>query len=118
MSSETVIVRKRESALSLAFWIKLIFTFGLYFFWWLARSLTVTDRRVIWKEGLIASKERSAPLRQVQDVSVNYSLWGRLFGFGTVRIETAGGLLTEIVAYRIPRPGQVRDAILERAGGM
>ena len=114
MSQETVVLRKRESALSLSFWASLIFTLGLYVFWWLAKTLTVTDRRVVWRRGLLGSKERSVPLQQVQDVSVEYTLFGRLLGYGTVRVESAGGPATEIVAPRIPRPGQVRDAILER----
>jgi len=114
MSNEEVIIRKRESALSLVFWINLVFTLGLYIFWWLAKSLTVTNRRVVWKKGIIGSKERSVPLRQVQDVSVSYGVIGRLLGFGTIMVESAGGPHTEIVAPRIPGPGKVRDAILDQ----
>lgn len=114
MSQETTILRKRESPLSLTFWVRLIFTLGLYIFWWLAKTLTVTNRRVVWRRGLLSSKERSVPLRQVQDVGISYSLFGRLLGFGTIRVESAGGPATEIVAPRIPGPGQVRDAIVEQ----
>ena len=114
MSTEEVIVRKRETVLSLAFWLKLLLTLGLYLFWWLAKSLTVTNRRVIWKTGLFGTKERSVPLRQVQDVSVSYGLIGRLFGHGTIRIETAGGPHAEIVAKRIVGPDAIRDAILNQ----
>ena len=109
---ENVIIRKRESFLSLAFWIKLLFTAGLYFFWWLAKSLTVTDRRVIWSKGLLAKEERTVPLPQVQDVSVSNKGLGFLLGHGTIRIETAGGPGTEIKVDFINRPGQIRDAIM------
>ena len=114
MSEEKVIIRKRETLWSLVLWLKLILTLGIYTFWWLAKSLTVTNRQVIWKKGLIGSEERSVPLQQVQDVSVSYTALGQLLGYGTIRIETAGAPETEIVAERMARPGQVRDTILDQ----
>jgi uncharacterized membrane protein YdbT with pleckstrin-like domain len=114
MSTEEVIVCKRETIWRLSFWIKLILTLGIHIFWWRANSLTVTNRQVVWKKGLIGTQERSVPLHQVQDVSVSYKPIGQLLGYGTIRIETAGGPETEIVAERIAGPGEVRDAILDQ----
>jgi uncharacterized membrane protein YdbT with pleckstrin-like domain len=82
--------------------------------YWRANSLMVTNRQVVWKKGLIGTQERSVPLHQVQDVSVSYKPIGQLLGYGTIRIETAGGPETEIVAERIAGPGEVRDAILDQ----
>jgi uncharacterized membrane protein YdbT with pleckstrin-like domain len=114
MSAEQVIVCKRETIWRLSFWLKFIFTLGIYTFWWRANSLTVTNRQVIWKKGLIGTQERSVPLHQVQDVSVGYTPIGQLLGYGTVRIETAGGPETEIVAEKIAGPSEIRDAILDQ----
>lgn len=114
MTTETVIIRKRESLLPLYFWLKLVFTLGLSLFWWLGKTLSVTDRRVIWKSGLFGMRERSLPLRQIQDVTVIQDPFGRLFRYGNVRIESAGGPSTEIVAVSISQPREIRDAILEQ----
>jgi uncharacterized membrane protein YdbT with pleckstrin-like domain len=114
MSTEEVIVCKRETIWRLSFWLKLIFTLGIHIFWWRANSLTVTNRQIVWKKGLIGTQERSVPLHQVQDVSVNYKPIGQLLGYGTIRIETAGGPETEIVAEKIAGPGEIRDAILDQ----
>ncbi|MEA3376659.1 MAG: PH domain-containing protein [Chloroflexota bacterium] len=111
--SEETLVRTRESWLSLAFWLKLILTLGLYFFRWLGKRLIVTDRRVIWREGLLGGIERSVPLEQVQDITIHRGLFGRILGYGNVHIETAGGSATEVVAKNMRRPEAVRDAILK-----
>lgn len=112
MAEETVI-KVRESWLSLAFWMKLILTLGLYFFHWLGKSLTVTNRRVIWKKGLIGGTERSVPLEQIQDLTITQGIFGRILGYGNIRVETAGGPRTEVVAKNIRAPARVRDAVLE-----
>jgi uncharacterized membrane protein YdbT with pleckstrin-like domain len=114
MTSETVIVRKRETVLSLWFWIKLVLTLGLSLLWWLGKTLSVTDRRVIWRSGLFGMRERSLPLRQIQDVTVIQDPFGRLFRYGNVCIESAGGPHTEIVANGISYPREIRDAILDQ----
>jgi len=112
MSTEITIVRKRATVWTLGFWFKLIVTLGFYLFWWSATSVTVTDRRVVWKSGLFSKNERTIPLQQVQDVSVSYGFFGQLLGYGTIRIESAGGPEPEIVAINIAGPDAVRDAII------
>jgi uncharacterized membrane protein YdbT with pleckstrin-like domain len=114
VNTEENLISKRESAWTLYFWIKFVLSLGLSLMWWLGTKLSVTDRRVIWKKGLFGMRERSIPLRQVQDVSVQQGILGRMFGYGTVRIESAGGPRTEIVAFNISRPTEIRDAILDQ----
>jgi len=80
----------------------------------MAKQLMVTNRRVIWRSGVFGKSERSIPLSRVTDVSVNYGLMGRMLGYGNVRIESAGGPGTEIVANEISDPDGVRDAILSQ----
>jgi hypothetical protein len=29
-------------------------------------------------------------LEQVEDITVSYSIWGKIFGFGNIQIESAG----------------------------
>lgn len=114
MPSDRVVVIGKETVLTLGFWLKVCFTLGFYLFSWLGKSLTVTETRVIWRKGLIAKDERSVPLEKVQDVRVSYGISGRIFGYGTIRIETAGSSGTEILAKNITKAGKIRDAILNR----
>ena len=37
------------------------------------------------------SKSLDAPLNKVQNASVSNGLWGKIFNYGTVRIDTAAG---------------------------
>jgi hypothetical protein len=76
------------------------------------RKIIVTNRRVIYREGLIGQKEMVIPLSKVTDVSIQYSMAGRVVGYGTLRIESAGNAGTEIVAEDIADAKGVRDAIL------
>lgn len=114
MMQEETILTVRESWLSPAFWAKLVFTIGLYFFWWLGKKLVVTNRRVYYKTGLLGGNERSIPLNRVTDMSVSRGVFGAILGYGSIRIESAGGGGTEIVATGIRGPKQVQDAILAR----
>ena len=114
MGAEITIVRKRTTVWTFGFWLKLIVTLGFYLFWWSATSVTVTNRRVVWKSGLFGKNERTIPLRQVQDVSVICGFLGQMLGYGTIRIESAGGPETEIVATNIAGPDAVRDAIISQ----
>lgn len=111
---ERTIKTAREYPLGCGFLLKLIFTLGIYFFRWRSTRLVVTNRRVIWRTGLIGKSERSIPLSRVQDVSISYSVLGRIMRYGNVRVESAGGSATEIEAKGIGNPGGVQKAILEQ----
>lgn len=76
------------------------------------RRLIVTNRRVIYREGIIGKNEISIPLAKITDVRINYSMAGRVAGYGTIRIESAGSGITEIVAEDMADARGMRDAIL------
>jgi uncharacterized membrane protein YdbT with pleckstrin-like domain len=54
-------------------------------------ELAVTDRRVIYKTGLIRRRSVEMNMDKVESVKVDQSLLGRLFGYGTVMIHGTGG---------------------------
>lgn len=111
---EQVIKVTREFPLGCGCVTKAILTLGLYILWWAARQLIVTNRRVIFRSGVLGKSERSIPLSRVQDVSVRYGIAGRILGYGDVRIESAGGGATEIVALGVSDPDGVKEAILSQ----
>src|SRR3954449_12918196 len=60
---------------------------------WLKRfgtEVAVTDRRVIYKRGLIQRHTVEMNLDKVESVDVDQSLVGRLLGYGTVTIRGTG----------------------------
>jgi uncharacterized membrane protein YdbT with pleckstrin-like domain len=59
-------------------------------------ELAVTDRRVIYKSGVISRHTLEMNRSKVESVDVDQSLLGRLFGFGTVIVRGTGGSLEPI----------------------
>lgn len=54
-------------------------------------KLTVTNKRVYGKYGLINTKSLDTPLNKVTTVSVSNGLFGKIFGYGNVVVNTAAG---------------------------
>ncbi len=57
---------------------------------YLNTELSVTDKRVIGKAGFINSASLDAPLNKIQNVTVDSGLFGKIFNYGNVKIQTAG----------------------------
>ena len=57
----------------------------------LTTELAVTNKKVVGKVGLIRTKALDAPLNKINNVSVSSGLIGKIFGYGTVRINTSSG---------------------------
>jgi uncharacterized membrane protein YdbT with pleckstrin-like domain len=76
---------------------------------WATTELAVTDRRVIYKTGLIARHTIEMNRRQVESVDVDQSIFGRLIGYGTIIIRGTGGSLEPM--RRIDNPLTFRTYI-------
>ena len=57
---------------------------------WLADRLVVTDQRIFEASGVLTRKVASMPLAKLTDMTYKRTLWGRLFGYGALMLETAG----------------------------
>jgi uncharacterized membrane protein YdbT with pleckstrin-like domain len=82
---------------------------------WIVRRTTefvVTDRRIIYKRGLIARHTEEINIAQVETVDVDQGLWGRILGYGTVMIHGTGGSWEPL--RRIGSPLTLRNAIVAR----
>lgn len=49
----------------------------------------VTDKRVLEKYGWISTHSDDMPLAKIENITVNYSFWGKIFNFGDVCIQGA-----------------------------
>ncbi|HZK89663.1 MAG TPA: PH domain-containing protein [Stellaceae bacterium] len=59
-------------------------------------ELAVTDRRVIYKSGIISRHTLEMNRSKVESVDVDQSLMGRFLGFGTIVVRGTGGSLEPI----------------------
>jgi uncharacterized membrane protein YdbT with pleckstrin-like domain len=59
-------------------------------------ELAVTDRRVIYKSGVLARHTLEMNRSKVESVDVDQSLLGRILGFGTITVRGTGGSLEPI----------------------
>ncbi|WP_255196728.1 PH domain-containing protein [Halorarius litoreus] len=74
----------------------------------------VTDRAVYAKTGVLGRRVVQSSLSKVQNSSFSQGITGTLFGYGTVRLEIAGG--NDVDFYRIDDPQSVRE-LVDRATG-
>jgi len=59
-------------------------------------ELAITDRRVIYKAGLLARHTLEMNRGKVESVDVDQTVLGRLFGYGTIILRGTGGSLEPI----------------------
>ncbi|HEX3882446.1 MAG TPA: PH domain-containing protein [Stellaceae bacterium] len=65
-------------------------------------ELAVTDRRVIYKAGLISRHTLEMNRSKIESVDVDQSLLGRVLSFGTIVVRGTGGSLEPIRLVRDP----------------
>ena len=111
-TGEVEVMRVHESGRTLMFWLKIIFTLGLYTIAWRSRSWILTDRRLIRHTGVINIQERSIPLKNIQDVSYTASLLGRILNYGNLDVESAGQDNQEAMV-NVGHAAEFRAAIFE-----
>ena len=79
---------------------------------WLERTTSefgVTSKRVIIKVGLIQRRTLELLIRQVEAISVDQSLSGRIFNFGTITLTGTGGVRETF--HNIANPLEFRRSI-------
>ena len=58
---------------------------------WYAHTYTVTTKRVITRSGILNKRGHDLPLSRISDVQQDRALTDRVFGAGTLRLETSAG---------------------------
>ena len=84
-------------------------------------EMGVTNRRVVRKTGIVSRETDEIRLSAIETVDLSQSMWGRLFGFGDVRVTGRGE--SNMVLSRVADPVGVKRSIesaystnIERAG--
>ena len=60
-----------------------------WFQWWVT-EIAVTNRRVIYKKGLVQRETNEMNMDKVESVKIDQSIFGRMFDFGNVTILGTG----------------------------
>jgi len=82
----------------------------------LSSEFAVTNKRVIWKEGIISRTTGEMTLGKIENVQVEQSFVGRILNYGTVALVGTGG--TRESFDLIGAPLRFRKAILQAQDGM
>lgn len=104
---------------NLAFYLALVavlrFTV-LTILWWIER-IVITDKRVMLAQGIIVHNVGMMPLGKVTDLTFQRTLGGRMFGYGTLIVESAGQIQALNRIDYMPRPEEVYEALSELVFG-
>ncbi|MGH7777790.1 MAG: PH domain-containing protein [Candidatus Dormibacterales bacterium] len=83
---------------------------------WETFSLQLTDRRLILSDGVLARATRVISLDRIQDVVTRQGPVGRVLGYGSLGIETAGPEAPRVVDH-VPSVARFRDLVFAQVGG-
>jgi len=88
---------------------------GLAIWWVITKTsmLTVTNKRVIQRRGLISKHTTEVVHRDVRNIQISQSIFQRIFGVGNIGISSAGQGGVEIQFDGLLQPEAVK-AIIDR----
>jgi uncharacterized membrane protein YdbT with pleckstrin-like domain len=84
--------------------------------WWVER-IVVTDKRMMMTTGIITTKVLMMPITKVTDLTYERPFVGRILGYGTMIVESAGQIQALNRLEYLPKAEQVYDAISELVFG-
>ncbi|GAA4549267.1 PH domain-containing protein [Amycolatopsis samaneae] len=84
--------------------------------WWVER-LVVTDKRFVMTTGVFTTKVLMMPISKVTDLTYERTWVGRMMGYGTMIVESAGQIQALNRIDYLPRPEEFYDTISELVFG-
>lgn len=94
--------------------IAALFGIGVMAVWYiqvLYRSLIVTNKRTIYRQGILARRTNEVQHDDVRNIQVNQGIFDRLFGVGRIAISSSGQDDMEIDVKGIPHPDGIAETI-------
>jgi membrane protein YdbS with pleckstrin-like domain len=80
--------------------------------WWVER-IVITDKRVMLAKGILTHNIGMMPLGKVTDLTFRRTMTGRLMGYGTMVIESAGQIQALNKIDYMPQPEEIYEALAE-----
>jgi len=90
----------------------ILFSIAVIYLDWHFNRLYLTNYRIIKERGIIGEKFVSVWLSKIQDLTVEIGIWGRIFGFGDLTIESAG-TYGQMRFKGLPKPLEIKALIEE-----
>ena len=78
----------------------------------------LSSDRLFLETGILNTKEEEVILYRVRDLSLNISLWQRLFGVGTVTVASSDKSMPTLVLKNIRHPREVKELIHQQVEKM
>ena len=80
--------------------------------WWVER-IVITDKRVMLAKGILTHNIGMMPLGKVTDLTFERTVTGRMMGYGTMVIESAGQIQALNRIDYMPQPEEIYEALAE-----
>jgi uncharacterized membrane protein YdbT with pleckstrin-like domain len=96
----------------LVLWILLLVTIPIAVYEWLRlRTMEhgVTNKRVIYKRGIVSRQTEEMKLGSIETVEIDQGIWGRILGFGDIRVTGKG--ISDVSFRRMDDPMEVKRRI-------
>ena len=74
---------------------------------WRFNRFYLTNLRLIKERGIIGKSFMTINLKNIENITCSFGIWGRIFGFGDLIIESAG-THGKMVLERVPRPMKIK----------
>lgn len=88
-----------------------IFLAGSAWLYRLTTEIAATSRRFIVKRGMLRRNIIEIQAWQIESVTIDQSMWGRMLNFGTLIVGGTG--MASDAIYRVARPMELRHAVDE-----
>lgn len=73
--------------------------------------LTIVGKRVLYRSGMMSTRESEIRVEDVRDIEITRSLWQRIVGTGVLSLSTSGESGMEIEITGLRQPERVREII-------
>lgn len=87
---------------------KRLLLFGLP---WTFTKYTCTSEKFITNSGLLSTKEEEVRLYRIMDLTLECSLWQRIFGLGTIICDTVDKSTPKLIIQNVKNARQVKELI-------
>ncbi len=74
---------------------------------WRFNRFYLTNLRLIKERGIIGKSFMTINLKNIENITCSFGIWGRILGFGDLIIESAG-THGKMVFERVPRPMKIK----------
>ncbi|MGP1346074.1 MAG: PH domain-containing protein [Phycisphaerales bacterium] len=102
-------------ATGITFLVVAVLAWGFFLWEWLffslARSLKVTNKRVLERTGLLSRRSSEVLHEHIRSVAVDQTLLQRIFNLGTLAISSSASDANEIHMKDVPQPHKVKEVI-------